>query len=93
MALRIKDSVDLKELESFGFRKITKDDGFHYIAKHKMIYERILYADLSPVYTVYINKDNYIRICTNESCTIAGTLQTLLYDLFQAGLVERVDDK
>lgn len=86
--LKIKDGVGLKELEKFGFREVKENDWYHSYRGHKYVYERI--KDDETIYEVYINKDNYIRIYSDMMCTIAGTLQTLIYDLIQAGLVEKV---
>lgn len=88
--LKIKDNVNLKELEKFGFREVVEEDAYHWFRGHKYIYERELYFNQS-LYTVYINKNNYIKIEIHGGCIIVGSLQTLLFDLIEAGLVERVD--
>ena len=74
--LKIKDNVDLKELEKFGF-----ESG---------IYKRIKNGNL--LYMVIItNTHRYLQI-RNAHCDIAGSLQILIYDLIQAGLVEKIEE-
>ena len=85
--LKIKDNVDLKELEKFGFERDDDSWGdpyyFYYSftrpdTKSEMtytIYEKnrkiILYADIIANLNVGVNK---------------------LYDLIEAGLIEKVSD-
>lgn len=88
MALRIKDNVDLKELEKFGFRKIEDD-----IRGHKYKWEQI---KSNWKYEIYINKDNLIRVVVNADepfryVLFANKMQTKLYDLIKADLVEKVE--
>ena len=76
--LKIKDNVDLKELEKFGFK----------VDKYNLWYE-------------YYTKNNYKdAIIINTRNKRLGLYQTyngksydVLYDLIQAGLVEKVEDK
>ena len=89
MKLKIKDDVDLKELEKFGFTEVTENMAYHYYRGHKYVINRILNG--IEIYEVYINKDNFIRIIVNNECIIAGSLQVLIFDLIQAGLVEKVE--
>ena len=78
MALRIKDNVDLKELEKFGFK----------------VYEYVLFYE-------YHSKSNYkdsiMLNMKNKRLlfyqTYNGKSYDVLYDLIQAGLVEKVEDK
>ncbi len=84
--LKIRDDVDLKELEKFGFEKLENGP-----RGHKYIYFR--YDKYGrELYNLYINKDNYIRFRSPDSVIIAGSMQTLLYDLIKADLVEKVGD-
>lgn len=87
--LKIKDNVDLKELEKFGFVKLDND-----CRGHKYSWRRII--DMNGYYELYINKDNklsvYIEIGGYDYVRIAGKLQTKLYDLIKADLVEKVGD-
>lgn len=73
--IKIKDSVDLKELEKFGFENgvFTRKLGGEYL------------------YQVVITKTHrLVQIRTYGRGIIAKSLQDLLYDLIQAGLVEKV---
>ena len=73
--LKIKDNVNLKELEKFGFKN--------------GIYTRIVNDRIA--YKVYITSTHhYIQIRCFECFVIAESLQVLLFDLIQAGLVEKV---
>lgn len=78
--LKIKDNVDLKELEKYGFKFCER--GFYR-------YDRTL-EDV-PAWTIYITRTHHnIQIIVHNPCTMAKELQCLLYDLIQAGLVEKV---
>ena len=70
--LKIKDNVDLKELEKFGFIKTG------YIYNYKKIFA-------VTVLMVFDNKK--ISTPTDDNGNV------ILYDLIQAGLVEKVEDK
>ena len=80
--LKIKDNVDLKVLEKYGFNK-ELDKGI-YIKRNPRCYEYL-----------EINQNNKIRIYVEdeyyEMYTREETLEDL-YDLIQDGLVEKVDD-
>lgn len=65
--LKIKDNVDLKELEKFGFKFLYDKEWFN--GKFRIN-----------------NNTRKIRIITNKSPYEIDTL----YDLIQAGLVEKV---
>jgi len=79
--LKIKDEVDLKELEKFGFVTSLKYNPMSYVKK------------------VYLNNDNddknFYRISKKsrkiELKRLDGELDDTLYDLIQAGLVEKVE--
>ena len=78
--IKIKDNVDLKELEKFGF----KDNKYIRCGEYN-----------NPLYVIYVTRNHrYIQIRTYGygELTIAGKLQDKLYDLIQAGLVEKVGD-
>ncbi len=78
--LKIKDDVDLEMLKDFGF--VTS----------------ITYNPLSYVKKVYLNNENddknFYRISKSsrkiELTRLDGELDDTLYDLIQAGLVEKV---
>jgi len=72
--LKIKDSVDLKELEKFGLTTFAKD-GYTFIPDEKIPYMGIK----------IFNEDR--SICVNTTKAIE-----VLFDLIQAGLVEKVGD-
>ena len=79
--LKIKDNVDLKELEKYGFEYCER--GFYR-------YERIINNILA--WTLYITRTHHnIQIMVHEPCTMAKELQCLLYDLIKADLIEKVD--
>ncbi len=71
--LKIKDNVDLKELEKFGFY----DD---YGNWHK---------DSNRYIEYWINSYRCIEIFVNDESEVV--LDNTIYDLIQAGLVEKVE--
>ncbi len=75
MFIKIRDNVDLKELEKFGFKN--------------GIYQRIIKGNLSYM-VVVTSTHRYLQIKYAQG-HIAGSLQTLIYDLIEAGLVEKVE--
>lgn len=85
--LKIKDNVDLKELEKFGFEEVPCGD---YVKKFqdtmsgainiRVFYDRMVY----PISDL----DIYNRGNENEI-----KMYDLLYDLIQAGLVEKVKEE
>lgn len=75
--LKIRDDINLKELEKFGFKK-----------RYKNCYEYIREIEGIPVYRVYTTlRDKYIQVEILKSLKIAGSLQVLLYDLIKADIV------
>jgi hypothetical protein len=83
---KIKDNVDLKELEKFGFEKRFLDDKFMYV-KHKfMEFDYIVILESTRIIynNTYIpaHKNMYYRYLYNEED---------IQDLIQAGLVEKVE--
>lgn len=86
--LKIKDEVDLKELEKFGFK--NKEPGF----KNCYI-KNIDYTDYE-YNKIYIMKSNRL-IRLGHYQDEYGATDTLnldiIYDLIQAGLVEKVSDR
>lgn len=80
--LKIKDNVDLKELEKFGFKQ-----------RYKKCYEYIREIDGITAYRIYTTLNHtYLHIEILRPIKIAKTLQNLLYDLIQANLVEKVEE-
>lgn len=76
--LKIKDNVDLKELEKYGFY----DNSYGYTNR------RYSYISRSGTYVnrIFIHKDRHIAF-NNPTIKCLD----LLYDLIQAGLVEKID--
>ena len=87
--LKIKDNLDLKELEKYGFVKLDND-----LRKHKYSWKRLL-GD-GCYYELYVNRENhlniYLQLNNYEYVRIAGKLQSQIYDLIKDGLVIKVDD-
>ena len=86
--LKIKDNVDLKELEKYGFIKLKNDYRGH---KYRWREEKSNWF-----YELYVAKDNRLSIYVqSDECfsyiRFYGKLQTKLYDLITDGLVEKVD--
>ena len=80
--LKIKDDVDLKELEKFGFKR-----------RYRNCYEYLREIHEHVAYRVYTTSNHgYIQVEVFEPMKIAGSLQCLIYDLIQAGLVEKVEE-
>lgn len=78
--LKIKDGVDLKELEKFGFKFIECDNEQYYT---KQFNDN---DGWSRAYWVNIVK-RQIELEANNPIIL---LDDILYDLIQAGLVEKV---
>ena len=70
--LKIRDDVDLKELEKFGF---IKDKNIYY------------YKNVFSVIVLMVFDNRKISNPTDDNGNV------ILYDLIQAGLVEKVEDK
>jgi len=84
--LKIKNNVGLKELEQFGF-KIDKTLVARYKLANTEIYSRV--TDDSELLVV-INKE--IRIYVDDEyyeCFTSQNTLDVLYDLIEAGLVEK----
>ena len=80
--LKIKDDVDLKELEKFGFEYIEWND----ILRPSFQME-------NKIATMGIDRKNKEIGCTQYlECIELDNYQDLLYDLIQAGLVEKVEE-
>ena len=78
--LKIKDNVDLKELEKYGFTKPKYG-----------CYEKLVKDNWNYKMYIYITKDTRkIQVNTYDDYDV--DLDDTLYDLIQAGLVEKVDE-
>lgn len=84
--LKIKDEVDLKELEKFGFRK---SGGIYQIDLKTLFPNK--YEPLGSIISyIYIRKDDrIIRFSTHETIEIQKL--DIIYDLIQANIVEKVE--
>lgn len=80
--LKIKDNVDLKELEKFGFEYFINNCGTYGYSIHF----------LSGWVTI-VEKDNEFHNDFDERRIPLSIPQDLLYDLIKADLVEKVEDK
>ena len=78
--LRKKDTVDIRELEKYGFKYGSKDK-FIYKTKQNGIESRI-YIDLLPCN----NNHNEIHV-ESDSHSIPEKILNILYDLIKANLV------
>lgn len=78
---KIKDNVDLKELEKYGFKSITIVD--------RTKYQFIKMIGNIEIYNVKIDCDNSIRY--NQESTY-NWIPDVIYDLIQDGLVEKVEE-
>ena len=79
--LKIKDNIDLKELEKYGF-----------ILNMNNQYIKTRNINGEYCYTVYITPTHhYIQFKVYSECKIAGSLQDTLYDLIKDGLVDKLD--
>lgn len=76
--LKIRDDVDLKELERFGFEKLN--DVYRYSSKEakNYVYESVIY--------LY----DYDRIIRVDKLTDNNDI-SILYDLIKANLVEKAE--
>ena len=82
--LKIKDSVDLKELEKFGFIKCDYGDK-SLVYEHKEMSEKTFQW-------ILINNKREIDLSCEFYDTSLDILQNVLFDLIQAGLVEKVKE-
>lgn len=78
--LKIKDSVDLKELEKFGFEKVS-------------IFEAYIYQNEFSLNRIEIRESKGRKISLfKEPIESADKLLNIIYDLIKADIVEKVDD-
>ena len=80
--LKIKDNVDLKELEKYGFSTMSLYGW----------YEKNICYDLNDRLDIYVNKKTrIIQVSTYDGYDV--NLDDTLYDLIKANLVEKVGDE
>lgn len=96
--LKIKDEVDLKELKKYGFKEVQQNKRINYIympvdeAYNNHGNSIIVNADTN-LYNLdyYIGEDRLMSFGFNEQATYDfNKTMCVLYDLIQAGLVEKV---
>lgn len=83
--LKIKDDIDLKELEKFGFMEyLSCDDG----KKYYCIYDIFIGEDK------FIKQDDGLNYCRDKfEHKFNDDEIGLIYDLITAGLVEKVEEE
>jgi oligoribonuclease NrnB/cAMP/cGMP phosphodiesterase (DHH superfamily) len=88
--LKIKDNVDLKELEKFG---LEKDNEYIKIDGDLIIYSKYCWKDMYLYITE--NRIIYAEQCDYIKGQVLGGNENFdtLYDLIKADLVEKVSDK
>ena len=86
--LKIKDNIELKELEKFGFKyvedKSYKGD-FSYC--EKLIGDNVILGVSEPGKVIYSN------ITITETTSIFTDSLDVIFDLFEEGLVEKVKER
>ena len=82
MALRIKDSVDLKELEKYGFIHLDEmPDAYTYHIP----------SEFGQLKDLHINKYGYMAIELYDNYT-GFDIPEIIYDLIKADLVVKVEE-
>ncbi len=79
--LKIKDNINLFELEKLGFRP--------YVLVDKILYQ---YEELDGSQVLYNVKINENRIIFHNVCSIHNEMPPIIYDLIKADLVEKVKE-
>lgn len=91
--LKIKDNIDLKELEKFGF-VYEEDDVTEEDDKEPVILKYYRYGKDYKDYWIYVDIDTRILDDEYADKIFAEIVPAdLIYDLIQANLVEKVSDK
>lgn len=83
----VKPDIGIKELKKYGFKQ---KDNFIYWKPHFtcQAYEKQYYNDETD-YMVYLAENGQIIIRPNGWSQIAEKIQTLLFDMFSDGIVEK----
>ena len=97
--LKIKDNVDLKELEKFGFKILLDENEFEKNIKKDItnFYCTRAYKNIGNHFTIVIENDEYenqIIILPDSEFPLKLSLSwqlDLLYDLIKADLVDKVN--
>lgn len=82
--LKIKNNVDLKELEKFGFEYDEDNNNYFYYGFTR--------ANCNSEIRMYINKDDRIISTGFDMYVHEEKIHDKIYDLIQAGLVEKVEE-
>lgn len=87
--LKIKDEIPLKELEKFGF-SINKNQ-----ATYQNAYEEYIYIYNNKKIEIELERSYDILDIGGLGCChcISNILLNTIYDLIQAGLVEKVENR
>ena len=80
--LKIKEDIDLKELEKYGFELVK---GYNYD-----FYKKTSNENIELTYYIDIDFKN-VTVSTYDGDDVE--LDNTIYDLIKDGLVEKVDDK
>lgn len=81
--LKIKDSVDLKELEKFGFEEYEKNYFYYGFTR----------PDCNSEIRIYVNKGDRIITTTLDIYVHENRIHDKIYDLIKANLVEIVEEE
>lgn len=87
--LKIRDNVDLKELEKFGFKK-GKIYCFYYYSKD-LYKDRVRIAICKPLQD-FKDKQIFLDCIEDETYIYLDEYGEILFDLIQAGIVEKVEE-
>ena len=98
--LKIKDNVDLKELEKYGFQILVSDEKLEKNIKEDFteFYCTRAFKDLGNHFALIVENDEYekqITILPNNEFHLKMSITwqlDMLYDLIKDGLVVKVDD-
>ena len=82
--LKIKDNVELKELEKFGFEKVDISWGIY-------THDWFEKSDNGGSIRISENEDKTIKFISCLQEDIPTEMQDTIFDLIQAGLVEKVE--
>lgn len=80
--LKVKDNINLKELENFGFKAITMINGFKY-----------QYIEMIGNYEVFNIKIDEKSILHLNQLSKYNRIPSIIYDLIKADMTEVVEDE
>lgn len=84
---KIKDEIDLKELEKFGFEEY---DGYYVLFGNNQ-YEKLIEVFETELFiNVQLYEDRFYQSYVDEKCL--NKLLGVLFDLALAGIIEKVVD-